>query len=156
MLTPAIRAMDYPCLCLWRGFVQMTMVLPCRLITRQRSHMGLTDALTFIRVCPSSVSVGDAPASEVIGRELDLHLVPREDPDVVLPHLSGDRGEDGVTSVELHPKHRARERLGDLTLHFDLLFFVRQLAFPVRAHENTAGGPPPRRSRVRNGPFPGL
>jgi len=26
----------------------MTMVLPCRLITRQRSHMGLTDALTFI------------------------------------------------------------------------------------------------------------
>jgi len=26
----------------------MTMVLPCRLITRQRSHMGFTDALTFI------------------------------------------------------------------------------------------------------------
>jgi len=26
----------------------MTMVFPCRLITRQRSHMGLTDALTFI------------------------------------------------------------------------------------------------------------
>jgi hypothetical protein len=26
----------------------MTMVRPCRLITRQRSHMGLTDALTFI------------------------------------------------------------------------------------------------------------
>src|SRR5262249_43956029 len=38
----------YPCLCLCRGLVQMTMVLPCRLITRQRSHMGLTDALTFI------------------------------------------------------------------------------------------------------------
>src|SRR5215475_16043181 len=26
----------------------MTMVRPCRLITRQRSHMGFTDALTFI------------------------------------------------------------------------------------------------------------
>jgi hypothetical protein len=25
----------------------MTMVVPCRLITRQRSHIGLTDALTF-------------------------------------------------------------------------------------------------------------
>jgi hypothetical protein len=29
----------------------MTMVRPCRLITRQRSHMGLTEALTFIGVC---------------------------------------------------------------------------------------------------------
>jgi hypothetical protein len=37
----------YPCLCLWRGFVQITIVLPCRLITRQRSHIGFTDARTF-------------------------------------------------------------------------------------------------------------
>jgi hypothetical protein len=29
----------------------MTRTRPCRLITRQRSHMGLTDALTFIGVC---------------------------------------------------------------------------------------------------------
>src|SRR4051794_16113463 len=27
----------------------MTMVRPCRLMTRQRSHMGLTDGLTFMR-----------------------------------------------------------------------------------------------------------
>jgi len=26
----------------------MTMVRPCRLITRQRSHMGLTEGLTFM------------------------------------------------------------------------------------------------------------
>src|SRR6266516_6809451 len=44
------RRTTQPCLCLWRGFVQMTMVLPCRLITRQRSHMGLTEARTFIGV----------------------------------------------------------------------------------------------------------
>src|SRR3954468_24280 len=27
----------------------MTMVRPCRLITRQRSHLGLTEGLTFMR-----------------------------------------------------------------------------------------------------------
>jgi hypothetical protein len=41
------KSPSYPWRCLWRGFVQMTMVVPCRLITRQRSHIGLTDALTF-------------------------------------------------------------------------------------------------------------
>src|SRR6266852_1145755 len=119
----------------------MTMVLPCRLITRQRSHMGLTDALTFIGICPSSVSVSDASAGEVVGRELDLHFVPGKDPDVVLPHLPGDRGEDGVSAIELHPKHRAWERFGDLALHLDLLFLICQSASPVRAHKNTAGRP---------------
>src|SRR4029450_9994759 len=34
----------------------MTMVLPCRLITRQRSHMGFTDALTFICSLPRSTA----------------------------------------------------------------------------------------------------
>src|SRR5207244_12642068 len=38
-----------PWRCLWRGFVQMTMVRPCRLMTRQRSHMGFTDGRTFMR-----------------------------------------------------------------------------------------------------------
>src|SRR6186997_2501976 len=95
-LTPAIRA-TYPCLCLCRGLVQMTMVLPCRLITRQRSHMGLTDALTFI--CFLSVSVGDSSASEVVGRQLDLDLVAGEDADVVLAHLPGDGREDRMPAV---------------------------------------------------------
>src|SRR4029079_12602618 len=53
-LTPAIRANSFlpqPCRCLCLGLVQMTSTLPCRLITRQRSHIGLTDALTFMRRC---------------------------------------------------------------------------------------------------------
>jgi len=37
----------YPCLCLWRGFEQITSTTPRRRITRQRSHIGFTDALTF-------------------------------------------------------------------------------------------------------------
>ena len=68
----------------------MTMVVPCRLITRQRSHIGLTDGRTFI----SSVPVGDSTAVEVVRAELHLDLVPGEDADVVLAHLPGDRGEN--------------------------------------------------------------
>src|SRR5436853_1067394 len=105
----------------------MTMVVPCRLITRQRSHMGLTDGRTFIS---SAVPVGDPAAIEVVRAELDLDLVAREDADVVLPHLSGDGREHGVaTPVELHPEHRARERFDDLAFDLDLLFLGRQIPF---------------------------
>src|SRR2546429_4920124 len=144
----------------------MTMVLPCRLITRQRSHMGLTDALTFIGVL--SVSVGDAAAREVVWREFDLHLVPGQDADVVLAHLSGDRGQHRMPPIELHPKHRARERFGDLSFHLDLLFFAcHRLSCCLRA--KTRRGGPPRTDygtktalfrgfapgRIRRGPPPG-
>src|SRR5512133_234911 len=118
----------------------LTMVLPCRLITRQRSHMGLTEARTFIRVL--SVSVGDASAGEVVGGELHLHLVAGEDADVVLAHLSGDGREDRMPAVDLHPEHRAREGLGDLAFDLDLLFFVRQFAFLLCARKH--GGKPRR------------
>src|SRR6266516_4620772 len=103
----------------------MTMVVPCRLITRQRSHMGLTDGLSSL-----AVPVCDPTAVEVVGAELDLDLVAREDPDVVLPHLPGDGREHGVaTPVELHPEHRAWERFDDLAFNLDLLFLGRQIPF---------------------------
>src|SRR5437660_9590606 len=88
----------YPCLCLWRGFVQMTMVVPCRLITRQRSHMGLTDGRTFML---SPIPIGNAAAGEVVGRHLDLDAIAGEDADVVLAHLPRDRGEHLVPAVDL-------------------------------------------------------
>src|ERR1700746_1207960 len=100
-LTPAIRAIAQPCLCLWRGLLQMTMVVPCRLITRQRSHMGLTDGRTFISL---PVPVGDSTAVQVVRAQLHLDLVPGEDADVVLAHLPGDGRENGVAGVELHPE----------------------------------------------------
>src|SRR3954447_9868538 len=34
-----------------------------------------------------------------------------------------------MTAVDLHPEHRARERLGDLAFDLDLLFFVGQIPF---------------------------
>src|SRR3954451_7518861 len=109
---------NYPCLCLWRGFVPMTMGGPCRLMMRQRSHMGLTDGRTFM----SAVPVGDPTAVQVVRAQLHLHLVPREDADVVLSHLSGDGGEHVMSGVELHPEHCARERFDDLAFDLDLLF----------------------------------
>ena len=104
----------------------MTMVVPCRLITRQRSHMGLTEGRTFIS---SPVSVGDPTTVEVIGAELDLDLVPRKDADVVLPHLPRDGREHRVAPVELHPEHGARKRFDDLAFDLDLLFLGRQIPF---------------------------
>src|SRR3954454_239744 len=104
----------------------MTMVVPCRLITRQRSHMGLTDGRTFMAL---PVPVGDSTAVEVVRTELDLDLVARKDADVVLAHLPGDRGENGMATFELHPEHRARERLDDLAFHLDLLFLSRHSTF---------------------------
>src|SRR5438874_7198307 len=124
-----MRAMDYPCLCLWRGFVQMTMVLPCRLITRQRSHMGFTEARTFI----STLSVGDSTAGEVVRRQLHLHLVARKDADVVLSHLPRDLRQHLVAVVQLDAEHRAREGLGDLAFDLDLVVLLRQLPRRNRA-----------------------
>ena len=126
------------------------MVRPCRLITRHRSHMGLTEARTFIS---STLSVGDSTASEVVGRQLHFHLVAREDPDVVLPHLPGDLRQDLVPVVQLDAEHRARKGLGDLAFDLDLVFLLRQLPRRNRAssarfvgtRENTA------RAAVRHG-----
>src|SRR5437016_13610238 len=119
----------------------MTMVLPCRLITRQRSHMGLTEARTFI----SSVSVGNAASGEVIRGELDLDLVAGKDADVVLAHLPGDRREHRMPAVDLHPEHRARERPGDLSFDLDLLFLVGHRLSVICARKD--GGADPAASR---------
>src|SRR3954462_6639644 len=48
MLMPAIRAMDYPCFCLWRGFWQITRTAPWRRMILHFSHIGLTDGRTFM------------------------------------------------------------------------------------------------------------
>src|SRR5262245_52916346 len=98
------------------------MVRPCRLITRHRSHMGLTEGRTFnVGSSWLAETEGDAAAGEVVRGQLHLDSVTRKDPDVVLSHLPGDRGEHLVTSLELDAEHRAREGLYHLALDLDLL-----------------------------------
>src|SRR5690242_16139599 len=70
----------------------------------------------------SSVSVGDAAAGQVVGRDFHFDSVSRQDADVVLAHLPGDRREDFVPSVDLDSEHRARQCFDDLSFDLDLLF----------------------------------
>src|SRR3954454_19459800 len=46
------------------------------------------------------VPIRDATSGEVVGGELNLHLVPRQRPDVVHPHLPGDVRQDLVAIVQ--------------------------------------------------------
>src|SRR5699024_1339948 len=104
------------------------MTRPCRRITLHFSQIFLTLGCTFTsvespevpsatpraaarnRVPPagagrrafSPVSEDDPAAGEVIGRQLHHHPVLREDPDVVLPHLATDVGEDLVSVLQLN------------------------------------------------------
>jgi hypothetical protein len=52
-----------------------------------------------------------------------LHLVTREDADVVTPHLSGNVTEHGVAILELDPEHCVREGLDDGAFQHDCIFF---------------------------------
>src|SRR5690606_37454449 len=80
------------------------------------------DARTYLHGAPSLVAVGDATPGEVVGRELHLHPVTREDADVVHAHLAGDVGQHLVAVLELDTEHRVGEGLHDGPLHDDRIF----------------------------------
>src|SRR6266542_3396193 len=95
---------------------------------------------------PSSIAVSDSTSGQVVGGKLDLHPIARQDADVVLSHLPGDRGEDIVAAlVELDSKHGARKRLDDLSLDLDLVLFG-YLPASFTASDETA----PRRAQSNN------
>ena len=57
--TPSILGMSnspQPCLCLWRGLVQITRTTPRRRTILHRSQIRLTELLTFIRYLHSEKS----------------------------------------------------------------------------------------------------
>src|SRR5688500_10979017 len=85
------------------------------------------------------VSVDDAPTAEVVRRKLDHDPVLREDPDVVLAHLSADVSEDLVPVAQLHAEHRVRKGLHNGALHLDDAFFFRHAVLQVGI--SSSGGP---------------
>src|SRR5512142_895260 len=109
----------------------MTRTAPCRRITLHLSHIFFTEGRTFMRLLSRAgadsgtgaarlswrklaldlkkrellVAVGDAASSQVVGRELDLHLVAGRDADVVHAHLAGDVSEHLVPVLKLDTEH---------------------------------------------------
>ena len=71
------------------------------------------------------VAVDDAPAGQVVRRELDDDAVLGEDADVVLPHLSGDVCQNEVPVLQLNAEHRVGQGLHDLALDLDSAVFFR-------------------------------
>src|SRR4029078_13133452 len=114
-------AANQPWRCLWRGSVQITRTTPLRRMILQLRHIFLTDAATFMSsLFPGSLGAEDDPrARQVVRRQLDRHLVAREDADVVHPHLSRDVAEHDVAVLQLDAKRGVGQVLEDLALHLD-------------------------------------
>src|SRR5262249_15700224 len=117
-----------PWRCLWRTFTQMTRTTPLRRMILHFSHRVLIDGRTFMESSVRSLSPGglrllepvcDAAARQVVGRQLDLDPVARQDPDEVHAHLARDVGQHAVPIVQLDAEHGVRERLDNLALHLD-------------------------------------
>src|SRR5436190_16324398 len=116
-------------------------------MTRHRSHILLTDGLTFMLSLLLPVPVHHTTPRQVVWRQLYAHPVPWEDPDVVHPHLPRDVGEHLVPVLELHPEHGVREGLHDRPLNLD------DIVFGQAPDASTSGNPSlgARRTRLGKG-----
>src|SRR5215510_9695803 len=94
LLTPACH---HPWRCLWRGLLQITRTTPWRRITLHFSQRRFTEALTFMAVSHSLVSVGDSSSRQIIRRQLNLHLISRQNTNEIHPDFAGDMSQDLVS-----------------------------------------------------------
>jgi hypothetical protein len=132
----------------------MTITVPWRRITLQLSQRALTEALTFNGSSCSLVlvpedgllqSVGDAAASQVVGRELNPDAVPRQDPNEIHPELSRNVGQYTVAVLKLDSEHRVRKGFDDRSFDFDRVSLCHgRCWFPF------SNGVPARRGRHTN------
>ena len=72
-------------------------------------------------------AIGDAPAVEVVDRQLHRNSVAGQDLDVVHAHLAGNVGENGVTVLKFHLEHRVGQGFEHRALEFDYIFFSQKL-----------------------------
>src|SRR5512137_981455 len=112
----------------------MTRTTPLRRMILQLRQIFFTEASTFIAF-PLRHAVGrhasfraedDPRPGEVVRRQVDRHLVPRQYLDVVHPHLAGDVPQHDVAVFQLDPERSVGQRLQDLALHLYRVFLRHQ------------------------------
>src|SRR3954470_15942777 len=125
MSTPAIRAIS------WLLPLSLALLVARVLADDHHApvaadHLALVahllDARLDLHDLSLLVPIGDPASAEVVGRQLNLDAVARQDADVVHAHLPGDVGEHLVAVLELDPEHGVRERLDDSALQHDRVF----------------------------------
>src|SRR3990167_5012553 len=99
MLIPAMRGMNYPCLCLCFGFLQITYNVLCRFTVLQFLHNGFTAARTLIVLF---IAVYDPSLGRVIGAQLHRDLVTRKNADPMNNQLASQVSQDLSAVVKLY------------------------------------------------------
>jgi hypothetical protein len=72
---------------------------------------------------PSLAAVGDAPARQIVRRELDVDVVARRDADAEPAQTTREAREDRVAVLELDLERRAGKRLDDAADEAQRVFF---------------------------------
>src|ERR1700680_2231519 len=70
----------------------------------------------------SLIPIDDPATRQIVGRELDCHLIACKNAYKILSHLARNMRQHLVLVVQLHPEHRVRQRLDHRGHHFDGIF----------------------------------
>src|SRR4029077_9552605 len=82
---------------------------------------------------PLLVPVHHTASGEAVGGQFHADPVPREDPDVVHPHLPRDVGQHLVPVLQLHAEHGVGQWLDHRALDLDDVVFGHAPAGPLRS-----------------------
>jgi hypothetical protein len=124
-------------------FSQITRTTPLRRTILHLGQIFFADALTFMEIVsfwppsrrPAQAGglfgpVHNAPAREIVGRQLQGHFVPRQNLDEMHTHFSGDVSQDAVLVFKLHLEHGIRQGFQHDTLNPNGFFFRHASLLP--------------------------
>src|SRR4029453_14851698 len=99
------------------------------------------------------VPVNNPPPRQIVRRQLHEHLVAREDPDEVLPHLPRYVREHLMFVLQLHLEHPVRQRLDNRRHYLDRIF-LRHAGTAVASRAVNARSRPRPRITGPSAPIP--